>query len=225
MIFFKDVNCPLVGGRPITCNRTHILEPVGKSTYKTVSQLRDAFKSTKKSANQKATTGPHRDALDRMQQQLTDQKVNEDYLSEFATPSQPSRVKPNLSTFLTAGTQTEQSTLISNATNAHRAETTAAPAMAPTAAPEAAPTEIELTKGNGKNTRAGKRCRTCGLEINAYREKHIPIPPPVIEGERVSNRNLMITHRCEIDSSQYKPGYPLKEGQMHPRRPRKRKNT
>ena len=174
------------------------------------------FKTMKKRANEKATIGPHKEALNNLQNQLRDEEERKEYLDEFVTPSEPHRVMPSVAigNEQSAPSATDRSASIAGSNNNNTNKEPTAPAVAPTVAPP-------------RKKRAGRRCRTCGLELSKNMDRHVAILPEPIPGERPQNRFLFYRtiYKCNVPLNEYEEGYPLKEGQLHIRRSRKRKKA
>ena len=76
-------------------------------TYKTASQLQEAFKRAKKHATEKATLRPYRQNLDVLQQGLRDEEENQNFVPMFVPPNGVYRAVPIPPATSVQETQTE----------------------------------------------------------------------------------------------------------------------
>ena len=196
-----------------------------KFTYKLACHLKDAFKTHKKMAVEKTTLQPHRQNLRALDQSLRNNDEARSFIPEFAGPNTASRVVPappmtanaTSTTLAAASTQTFESRLCyPPLTIIHH--TTTLPNPTSTA------TERDKRRLSPKRKRKPKRCRNCGLEITNHLDNHKPPRVPVDDGQprSIANLNIPYEDHCTIPSSLYADGYPLEEGQAHPRRSRKK---
>ena len=205
-------------------------------TYKLACHLKDAFKASKKRAVEKTTLQPHRQNL----RALDDSLRNEDDTREFAGPNDASRVipAPPITTNTTTTTAAAASTQTFETRICYPPVIATNSTLQPT-------TTINNTSNNPTSTstdtakkphrpkrqrrqRKSKRCRKCGLEIITNRDKHTVPPAPINEGQRHSVAYLpnmagyRVEDHCTVSPDMYSEGYPLQDGELHPRRKKRR---
>jgi len=176
-------------------------------TYKTASLMQIAFKRTLKSSNEKLTLRSHSQQLHSLQQSLDE--TPDDMQAEFTSPNESTRVRP--------------------APNATDIETQARPETVNAQVQVQTCCELGLggclANSQPTNTRKPKRCRNCGVssEHDNFRQWHSQPPLPVTGNGSENLRNTaanQVHDFCNTPNNEIQIGlgYPLKEGQRHPRR-------
>ena len=196
-------------------------------TYKTASQLQDAFKVAKKNANQRTTLRPHRQNLDNLRATLCNEEENRGFIPEFTAPNEAYRAVPVPPT--TAMQVQPQSTPMEGDCTSENSYTSEvldtiqfdlSEVLGPNPLPS--PAEVARMAGNKPpQQRRGRRCRQCGLVIRENLDTHKTPIGPLEFGKKPQSRHLIsgknVRDCCTVPESQYELGFPLADGKRFPR--------
>ena len=178
-------------------------------TYKTASQLQDAFKVHKRTSNERSTLRPHQNNLDTLHQGLRDDERNRNFVAQFAAVNEASRSvpAPPATRIAEAETQTDELRLAD------------VDSSIPVGLPAVVAPLHEIACANPKVKRNGRRCRRCGLVVVDNPETHPREPPPsAVPGQRHSIRFLNNDVSCCVPTDQILPGFPLQPHQTFPKK-------